>query len=55
VWGLRQQLRVLLALLSACKAHPSNQRSKRRKLPLSYSGSEKDEKTLQQAFAYGAF
>jgi hypothetical protein len=55
VWGLRQQLRVLLALLSACKAHPSNQRCKRRKLPLSYSGSERVEKTLLRVFAYGPF
>jgi hypothetical protein len=55
VWGLRQQLRVLLALLSACKAHSSNQRYKRRKLPLSYMGSERGEKTLQHAFAYGLF
>jgi hypothetical protein len=55
VWGLRQQLRVLLALLSACKAHPSNQRYKRRKLPLSYSGSDGGEKTLLRAFANGPF
>jgi hypothetical protein len=55
VWGLRQQLLVLLALLSACKAHRINQRCKRRKLTLSYSGSERGEKTLQYAFAYGLF
>jgi hypothetical protein len=55
VWGLRQQLRVLLALLSACKAHPSNQRYKRRKLPLSYVGSERVEKSLLRAFANGTF
>ena len=55
VWGLRQQLLVLLALLSACKVHPSNQRYKRRKLPLSYSGSERGEKKLQRMFASGPF
>jgi hypothetical protein len=55
VWGLRQQQLFLLALLSACKAHPSNQRCKRRKLPLSSLGSERGEKTLQLAFAYGPF
>jgi hypothetical protein len=55
VWGLRQQLQVLLALLSACTAHPSNQRCKRRKLPLSYVGSERVEKTLLRAFANGLF
>jgi hypothetical protein len=55
VWGLRQQLLVLLALLSACTAHPSNQRCKRRKSPLSYLGSDGGEKTLLRAFAKGPF